>query len=57
MIYTVTVKTIEENTQHNIFGKEDAEMFADEAFACDNVYAVDVINSHTGEVIYYRAKG
>ena len=57
MIFTITVKTYEGNTEHNKFGREVTEGFAELAFGCDNVYAVEVINAETGEIIYYRAKG
>ena len=57
MIFTITVKTCEGNTEHNKFGREVAEGFADLAYSCENVYAVEVINAETGEIVYYKAKG
>ena len=57
MIFTITIKTCEGNTDLNKFGRGEAERFAELAFGCDNVYAVEVINAETGEIIYYRAKG
>lgn len=40
-----------------IYGRDNAEEFANQAYDCDNVYAVEIINADTGEVVYYKSKG
>ena len=38
------------------FGREKAEEWAEVAYECDNVYAVEIMNAHTGEIVWYKSK-
>ena len=58
MMYNVTVKMVDApSDEKKIFGRENAEAWAEMAYECDNVYAVEIINSHTGEIVWYKSKG
>lgn len=57
MIFTVTARTTEGSSSNNFFSRESAEIWAELAYSCENVYAVEIINAETGEIVYYRAKG
>ena len=55
--YDVTIKMISENETMRIFGRENAEEWAEIGYECDNVYAVEIMDAYTGEIVYYKAKG
>lgn len=58
MMYNVTVKmTSIPSDEKKIFGRENAEAWAEMAYECDNVYAVEIINADTGEIVWYKSKG
>ena len=55
--YDVTVKMFD--SPHDVtryFGREKAEEWAEVAYECDNVYAVEIMNAHTGEIVWYKSK-
>lgn len=57
MMYGVTVRmTGSSSDKKKIFGRENAEAWAQMAYDCDNVYAVEVVKSDTGEVVWYKSK-
>lgn len=58
MIFDVNTKMVGmSDDEKRIFGRDNAEAWANMAYECDNVYAVEVINADTGEVVYYKSKG
>ena len=57
MMYGVTVRMVGvPSDEKKIFGRENAEAWAQMACECDNVYSVDIINAETGEVVWYKCK-
>lgn len=57
MIYGITVRMSGvPSDKKRIFGRENAENWAQMAYDCDNVYAVEVVKSDTGEVVWYKSK-
>ena len=56
-MFTITIKTITSEIKKLGFTRENAELIADTAYICDDVYAVEIINGDTGELVYYKAKG
>lgn len=57
MMYGVTVRMIGSSShKKKIFGRENAEAWAQMAYDCDNVYAVEITRSDTGEVVWYKSK-
>lgn len=57
MMYELTIKM--NHTDHRkekFIDRMFAEAYADVYFQCSDVYAVELINASTGEVVYYRAK-
>lgn len=57
-VYEVTAKIIG-NTEEKIksVGRENAQFYADTYLDCDEVYAVEINNCFTGEIVYYYSKG
>lgn len=57
-VYEVTAKIIG-NTEEKIksIGRENAQFYADVYLDCDEVYAVEINNCFTGEIVYYNSKG
>ena len=56
-MYELTVRT--NHTEHKkstFLNRTVAEAYADVCYQCADVYAVELINAGTGEVVYYRAK-
>ena len=56
-MYELTVRT--NHTEHRttkFMDRKVAEAYASVCYQCADVYAVELINSSTGEVVYYRAK-
>lgn len=51
---TVRTHTTEENLK--IASRKYAEYLANEYYDCIDTYAVEIIDSHTGELLYYKAK-
>ena len=57
MMYNVTAKMIGVPfDEKKILGRENAEAWAEMAYGCDNVYAVEITNTDTGELIWYKSK-
>lgn len=57
MMYGVTVRMSDGlSDKKKIFGRDNAENWAEKACECDNVYSVDIINAETGEVVWYKCK-
>lgn len=57
MMYNVTVKMVDVPfDEKKILGRENAEVWAEMAYECDNVYAVEITNANTGELILYKSK-
>lgn len=57
MMYNVITKMVGVLfDEKKIFGRENAEAWAEMAYECDNVYAVEIINANTGEVVWYKSK-
>lgn len=57
-MFDVNVKldTLPNHTKR-FYDRASAETWAIMSYDCDNVYAVEVTNSETGELIFYRSKG
>lgn len=57
MMYGVIVRMagVPDNKK-KIFGRENAEAWAQMAYDCDNVYSVEIIKADTGEVVWYKSK-
>ena len=57
MMYNVTAKMIGVTfDEKKILSRENAESWAEMAYECDNVYAVEITNTDTGELIWYKSK-
>lgn len=56
-MFELITKTIEGNDKVKISNRRRAEELAEMYYECDNVYAVEIISSMTGELLYYKAKG
>lgn len=57
MMYGVTVRMVGvPSDEKKIFGRENAENWAEMVYDCDNVYSVEIINAETGEVVWYKCK-
>ena len=56
-MFEITIKTITSAIKKLGFTRENAELIANTAYICDDVYAVEIINGDTGEMVYYKAKG
>lgn len=54
-----TIAKIIGNTEEKIksVGRENAQFYADTYLDCDEVYAVEINNCFTGEIVYYNSKG
>ena len=58
MMYNVTIKMVDVPfDEKKIFGRENAEAWAEMAYEWDNVYAVEITNVDTGEIVWYKSKG
>ena len=56
-MYNVTVKMVGVPfDEKKILGRGNAEAWAEMAYECDNVYAVEITNADTGELIWYKSK-
>jgi hypothetical protein len=57
-VYEVTAKIVG-NTKEKIktIGRENAQFYAKTYLECDEIYAVEITNCFTGEVVYYNSKG
>ena len=57
-VYEVIAKIVG-NTEEKIktVGRENAQFYADTYLDCDEVYAVEINNCFTGEIVYYNSKG
>lgn len=57
-VYEVIAKIVG-NTEEKIkmIGRENAQFYADTFLECDEVYAVEINNCFTGEIVYYNSKG
>ena len=57
MMYGVTVRMSDGlSDKKKIFGRDNAEKWAEMAYDCDNVYSVEIIKADTGEVVWYKCK-
>jgi hypothetical protein len=56
-MYKLTVRTIGTQENINIAFRANAEALAEQYYSCDDVYAVEIIDSTTGELLYYKSKG
>lgn len=57
MMYGVTVRMSGGlSDKKKIFGRDNAENWAEMAYDCDNVYSVEIIKADTGEVVWYKCK-
>ena len=58
MMYNVTIKIVDVPfDEKKIFGRKNAEAWAEMAYECDSVYAVEITNVDTGEIVWYKSKG
>ena len=57
-VYEVIAKIVG-NTEEKIktIGRENAQFYSDTYLDCDEVYAVEINNCFTGEIVYYNSKG
>lgn len=57
-VYEVIAKIIG-NTEEKIksVDRKNAQFYADTYLECDEVYAVEINNRFTGEIVYYNSKG
>lgn len=57
-VYEVVAKIIG-NTEEKIktVGRENAQFYANAYLDCEEVYAVEINNCFTGEIVYYNSKG
>lgn len=56
IVYEVTAKTHLENEKIKVLGRDTAEQYAATYYECDEVYAVEIVNAFTGEIIFYKIK-
>jgi hypothetical protein len=56
-MFEITIRTITTEEKRTALTRENAEIMANTMYMCDDVYAVEIINGDTGEVVYYKAKG
>ena len=57
-MYELTNRTIsEDNEKVKISSRTFAEKLANQYYDCIDVYCVEIINSETGEILYFRARG
>ena len=56
-MFEITIKTITTEEKKIALTRENAEIMANTTYMCDDVYAVEIVNSDTGELVYYKAKG
>lgn len=51
----INCETIEQTLK--ISNRNLAEILAENYYECDDVYAVEIANADTGELLYYKSKG
>jgi hypothetical protein len=57
-MFDVTVMIVNDPKHtKRVYGRKAAEEWAEFAYDCDNVYAVEIVSAETGELIYYKSKG
>jgi hypothetical protein len=56
-MFEITIKTITTEEKKIALTRENAEIIANTTYMCDDVYAVEIVNGDTGELVYYKAKG
>jgi hypothetical protein len=56
-MFKLTVKTLATKEDIIIAFRENAEALAEKYYECADVYAVEIINNTTGELLYYKSKG
>ena len=56
-MYTLTINAIGTKEIINVAFRANAETLADQYYHCDDVYAVEIIDNATGELLYYKSKG
>ena len=56
-MFKLTAKSIDVHETIKVAIRENAETLAEQYYECEDIYAVEIINAHTGEVVYYKAKG
>lgn len=56
-MFKLTVKTLTTEEKIVIAFRENAEALAENYYECADVYAVEIINNTTGELLYYKSKG
>lgn len=56
-MFEITIKTITTEEKKTALTRANAEIIANTTYMCDDVYAVEIINGDTGELVYYKAKG
>lgn len=56
-MFTLTIKSLNAKENLTIAFRETAENLANAYYECIDVYAVEIINASTGELVYYKTKG
>ena len=56
-MFRLTAKSIEIHESVDVAIRQNAEALAEQYYECEDIYAVEIVNAHTGEVVYYKAKG
>ena len=56
-MYEFTIKSYSGNETIKISNRNFGEKLAKQYFDCADVYAVEITNFDTGELVYYNAKG
>ena len=56
-MFEITIRTITTEEKKTALTRANAEIMANTVYMCDDVYAVEIINGDTGELVYYKAKG
>ena len=56
-MFKLTAKTLTTEEKIVIAFRENAEALAEKYYECADVYAVEIIDNTTGELLYYKSKG
>ena len=56
-MFSLTIKTTAGNVSESYRNRYTAEAIADRNYKCKDVYAIELINGETGELLYYKHKG
>lgn len=56
-MFKLIVRTLATEENIIIAFRKNAEALAENYYECADVYAVEIINNTTGELLYYKSKG